>query len=97
MAKSVIVEEKPPKKNTRSGSGTTLTNLDKQTLAMVYRYMYLARQIDNKAMNLLRQGKTYFHIAGAGHEAIQSALGLLLDSTKDWIFPYYRDLTLTLM
>jgi len=97
MAKTATLEEKSPKKSARSGSINSLTSLDKETLSTVYRYMYLARQIDNKAMNLLRQGKTFFHIAGAGHEAIQSALGLLLDSHKDWIFPYYRDLTLTLM
>jgi 2-oxoisovalerate dehydrogenase E1 component len=59
-------------------------------------WMLLARSIDIKAMNLLRQGKTFFHIAGAGHEAIQTAIGLTLDSTKDWLFPYYRDLCLTL-
>ncbi|MDR3608926.1 MAG: tungsten formylmethanofuran dehydrogenase, partial [Ignavibacteriaceae bacterium] len=43
------------------------------------RLMILARQIDTKAMNLLRQGKTFFHIAGAGHEAIQVVVGTSLD------------------
>jgi 2-oxoisovalerate dehydrogenase E1 component len=47
-------------------------------------------------MNLLRQGKTFFHIAGAGHEAVQIAAGLLLDPKRDWFFPYYRDLALVL-
>ena len=62
----------------------------------VLRLMYLARSIDNKALNLLRQGKTFFHIAGAGHEAIQVALGLSLSPKNDWFFPYYRDLALVL-
>ena len=60
------------------------------------RIMLLARAIDRKAMIFLRQGKTFFHIAGAGHEAIQAALGLQLDKENDWFFPYYRDLTLVL-
>src|ERR1035437_2100378 len=60
------------------------------------RIMLLARQIDIKAMNLLRQGKTFFHIAGAGHEAIQVVIGSALDPKKDWLFPYYRDLAIVL-
>src|ERR1035437_5907003 len=60
------------------------------------RTMLTARQIDIKAMNLLRQGKTFFHIAGSGHEAIQVVAGSLLDPKKDWFFPYYRDLTVAL-
>jgi 2-oxoisovalerate dehydrogenase E1 component len=71
-------------------------SLSKQNLIDVLRLMIKARTIDTKAMNLLRQGKTFFHIAGAGHEAVQAALGLYLDSKKDWLFPYYRDLTLVL-
>ncbi len=58
--------------------------------------MYLARQIDWKAMNYLKQGKSFFHIAGAGHEAVQVAFASLLNPTVDWIFPYYRDLALVL-
>ncbi len=71
-------------------------NLSKQDLIKVLRLMLLARNIDNKAMNLLRQGKTFFHIAGAGHEAIQIAVGLSLNANEDWLFPYYRDLGVVL-
>ncbi|MBK7267059.1 MAG: dehydrogenase E1 component subunit alpha/beta [Ignavibacteriales bacterium] len=98
MAKTAILEKNSNSKKTAlPNNGSSSINIDKATLETAYRYMYLARQIDTKAMNLLRQGKSFFHIAGAGHEAIQAALGLLLDSKVDWIFPYYRDLTLTLM
>ena len=48
-------------------------------------------------MNLLRQGKTFFHIAGAGHEAVQTAVGMLLDPKKDWLFPYYRDIAVVII
>ena len=65
-------------------------------LLNVLKTMLRARTLDNKAMNLLRQGKTFFHIAGSGHEAVQLAIGLSLDSKKDWLFPYYRDLATVL-
>jgi 2-oxoisovalerate dehydrogenase E1 component len=60
------------------------------------RTMLTARQIDIKTMNLLKQGKTFFHIAGSGHEAIQVVIGSQLDPKKDWLFPYYRDLAFAL-
>ena len=69
---------------------------DKEKLLNVLKMMLTARTVDNKAMNLLRQGKTFFHIAGAGHEAVQLAIGLSLDPSKDWLFPYYRDLATVL-
>ncbi len=68
----------------------------KDKLLEVLKIMLNARTVDNKAMNLLRQGKTFFHIAGAGHEAVQLAIGLSLDPKKDWLFPYYRDLATVL-
>ena len=69
-----------------------LMGFEKNELLSVLRKMLLAREIDEKAMRLLRQGKTFFHIAASGHEAIQIAAGLSLNPKKDWLFPYYRDL-----
>lgn len=77
--------------NTKSGKTIKLSK-DKALKAL--RLMILSRTIDNKAMNLLRQGKTFFHIGGSGHEAIQVAVGLSLNPKKDWFFPYYRDVAL---
>ena len=68
--------------------------LSKEEALKALRLMLLGRTIDTKAMNLLRQGKTFFHIAGSGHEAIQVATGLALNPNKDWFFPYYRDVAL---
>ena len=64
----------------------------KKQLLDILKMMIRSRIIDNKAMSLLKQGKTFFHIAAAGHEAVQMAIGLHLDPKKDWLFPYYRDL-----
>lgn len=71
-------------------------NLSRDELLRALRLMLLSRNIDTKAMNLLRQGKTFFHIAGAGHEAVQVAAAMQVDSAKDWLFPYYRDLAFVL-
>ena len=79
--------------NVRTGMGKSL-QLSKDEAIKALRLMLLGRSIDNKAMNLLRQGKTFFHIAGSGHEAIQVATGLALNPNKDWFFPYYRDVAL---
>ena len=83
-------------KNTSKKSTKSKLSISKEDSIKALKYMLKARSIDNKAMNLLRQGKTFFHIAGAGHEAIQVAVGLSLDSKKDWLFPYYRDISVVL-
>lgn len=73
-----------------------LKNMNTEKGIEVLRKMLVARQIDAKSMNLLRQGRSFFHIAGSGHEAIQVALSEYLNPLKDWIFPYYRDLALSI-
>ena len=50
------------------------------------------RFTDKKVMNLLKQGKSFFHMSPAGHEAIQVACALEIKKGTDWAFPYYRDL-----
>lgn len=87
--------------NSNSSNKEILTSenvfeLSAEDLKIALRFMLLSREIDSKAMNLLRQGKTFFHIAAAGHEAIQTAVGMNINPQKDWLFPYYRDLTLVL-
>ncbi len=69
---------------------------NREILLYALKQMLLARTIDLKALTLLKQGKSFFHIAGAGHEAIQVAIGITLDKRRDWFFPYYRDLALIL-
>jgi len=78
-------------------SANGLMGFERKQLLDILRMMIRSRIIDNKAMRLLKQGKTFFHIAAEGHEAVQMAIGLHLDSKKDWLFPYYRDLGTVLM
>ncbi len=101
MSKKININEEK-KRTIKKENGKPLSNngkflnLPKEDLLKIYKLMFLSRSIDEKAMNLLRQGKTFFHIAGAGHEAIQVAAGLHFDPQIDWFYPYYRDLAFVL-
>ncbi len=79
-----------------TGKKDSFGGLTKKELMNGLRLMLTSRHIDNKVMNLLRQGKSFFHIPGSGHEAAQVAFGLAMIPGKDWAFPYYRDLSFML-
>jgi 2-oxoisovalerate dehydrogenase E1 component len=85
---SVSVEKTAKKKTKGSELPEGLTN-DK--LVSAYKNMMLSRLLDDKMLVLLKQGKSYFHIGGMGHEAVQTAATLALEAGRDWAFPYYRD------
>ncbi len=72
------------------------SDFDRQTLLHVLRVMHTARILDGKMLSLLKQGKGFFHIGCSGHEATQTAIGLLSKPGHDWFCPYYRDLALAL-
>lgn len=70
---------------------------DPDRLLELYRTMLTSRRLDEKMLTLLKQGKGFFHIGCAGHEATQAAVGLLSRPGEDWFSMYYRDLTMYLM
>lgn len=70
--------------------------MKKNELLGVYRTMLTGRRIDEKHLILLKQGKSFFHIGGSGHEAAQTAAAAALTPGKDYAFPYYRDLSFCL-
>ena len=53
--------------------------------------MLLARRVDEKHLILLKQGKSFFHIGGSGHEAAQVAAATCFRPGHDWANCYYRD------
>src|SRR5579862_7197827 len=61
-----------------------------------YRTARLSQSVDERQITIHKQGRSYFHISGAGHEALLLGLARSLRPGYDWFFPYYRDLALVL-
>lgn len=68
---------------------------DNDVLQM-YETMLLARRIDERMWLLNRAGKIPFVISCQGQEAAQVGAAFALDTTKDYIAPYYRDMGVVL-
>ena len=71
--------------------------LSEEQIEAMYRYMLLARRLEERMMTLNRQGRADFVIAGAGQEAAQVGAGLALKPGVDYVAPYYRDLGVMLV
>src|SRR5215475_13604237 len=71
-----------------------LPDVSREELKKWYGLMHLGRVLDDKAPNYLMQGLGWsYHAPCAGHDAIQLALGMTFRPGRDYLFPYYRDLT----
>lgn len=69
---------------------------DSDVLAM-YKYMVLARKIDERMWLLNRSGKIPFVISCQGQEAAQVGAAFALKKEVDVILPYYRDVGVVLV
>ena len=68
-----------------------LKGFSKKQLLEIFADMTRSRYLDEKQLILLKQGKGFFHIGGAGHEAAGMAAALAFKPGFDYAYPYYRD------
>ena len=59
-----------------------LNNFNKKELVSVYEKMVTSRLLDDKMLIMLKQGKSWFHIGAAGHEASQLAASICFNSNN---------------
>jgi 2-oxoisovalerate dehydrogenase E1 component alpha subunit len=74
---------------TSLGASVGLTDAD---LLEMYRYVALARALDERMWILNRAGRIPFVISGQGHEGAQVAIAWPLTKGHDWIAPFYRSI-----
>jgi 2-oxoisovalerate dehydrogenase E1 component len=78
------------------GSPSTWRGVSSGEALADYRLACLSRATDERQLILHKQGRTFFHISGEGHEVLLLGLARSLRPGYDWFFPYYRDLALVL-
>ena len=59
-------------------------------LRAIYTTMVRVRMLNERGMNLQRQGRINFYIGSEGQEAVHVGAGAALEH-NDWYFPHYRD------
>ena len=63
----------------------------------MYRLMRTGRAFDERMWLLNRTGRIAFVMPHQGHEAAQVGAGLAVKPGVDWVVPYYRDISLSLV
>ena len=61
-----------------------------------YRWMVLARVMDERCLSLQRQGRIGFYAPLSGQEAAQVGAAFAMQA-EDWVFPAYRELAVALV
>jgi len=78
-----------------SGSDSHLgasLGLSDEDLIEMYRYVALARAVDERMWILNRAGRIPFVISGQGHEGAQVGIAWAFKRGHDWIAPFYRSI-----
>jgi 2-oxoisovalerate dehydrogenase E1 component alpha subunit len=87
--------ETDPAMTETSGTGASLAasvGLSDADLVEMYRYVALARALDERMWILNRAGRIPFVISGQGHEGAQVGIAWPYQRHHDWIAPFYRSI-----
>jgi 2-oxoisovalerate dehydrogenase E1 component len=82
-----------PRRATPEGAG----GLGREDLLRAYRMIRTGRAFDERMWLLNRTGRVAFVMPHQGHEAAQVGLGMAIQPGVDWVVPYYRDISLSLL
>ena len=91
MAKSTLASK------TNNGAAVAAGDLTGDQLLEAYRLMRTGRMFDERMWLLNRSGQVAFVMPHQGHEAAQVGAGLAVERGVDWVVPYYRDISLSLV
>mgnify|MGYP001792982223 CR=1 FL=1 len=78
-------------KDSDSHLGAALGLSDADLIEM-YRYVALARAVDERMWILNRAGRIPFVISGQGHEGAQVGIAWAFEKGHDWLAPFYRSI-----
>jgi 2-oxoisovalerate dehydrogenase E1 component len=69
----------------------------RETMLDWYKEIHLGRKLDDKAGLYVKMAKGWsYHAPFGGHDGIQLAMGKIFRKSKDFLFPYYRDMLTSL-
>jgi 2-oxoisovalerate dehydrogenase E1 component alpha subunit len=77
------------RRDSHPGADLGLSDAD---LIEMYRYVALARAVDERMWILNRAGRIPFVISGQGHEGAQVGIAWAFERGHDWIAPFYRSI-----
>lgn len=77
------------RKDITSGSADASASMNREQAVDLLKTLLASRYGDLREQSLMRQGKSWFHVAGMGHEAT-AAIALHLEA-DDYCAPMYRD------
>ena len=83
--------------------GKTPDGLKGDDLKKMFRAMFFTRLLDQRGMNLQRQGRIGFYVPSYGQEASQIGAGYAMkpydaaSNSGDWLFPSYRVISIALL
>lgn len=91
--KNAVNQKTTTAKKVKPFSAFDLMGFDNSVVVKWYKLMHLGRRLDEKAALYLKMAKGWsYHAPFAGHDGIQLAIGQIFRQSKDFLFPYYRDL-----